>query len=439
MPRAAGLPTLAGMELLARPPLLAWVRPQAWRAADRVAAVAYGAAAAMLLAKHAHGALALAGAVTGATAVAWPVTGRGRFPLAAFAAESAAVAALALWQPRSVAAGLVPLGYVLYAVAARCRPRAAVIALLVALAAAAATALPDFGHLGAAALFGPLYVTIWTVGYAVGMHRRYTDQLLRGQAELARAQADQARRELIEQRVTIAREVHDVVAHHMSVITVQAGYGGLLLDEAADALAAARARDALAVIESTGRQALDEMRRMVGVLRAGDAAVRGDPASGSPVPAPDLAPAPGLSDLPGLLGQASHAGVAVEVTATGRARPLPSGEDLAAYRILQEALTNVIRHSGAAKARVHLDYGEERLMIDVIDEGPANGQRPAPGGAPPRHGRGLAGMRERARLYGGDLQAAPAAGGGFQVTARLPLAEPGTPAADGEPDARGVR
>jgi signal transduction histidine kinase len=434
------LPTLAGMDLLAPPPLLTWVRPAAWRAADRVAAVAYGVAAAMLLAKHAHGAGALAGAVIGSVAVAWPVTGRRHSPLAAFSLEVAAVAALVLWQPRSVAAGLVPLGYVLYTVAARCGPRAAVIALLAALAAAAATALPGFRHLGAAALFAPLYITVWTVGYAVGMHRRYTGQLLRGQAELARAQADQARRELTEQRITIAREVHDVVAHHMSVITVQAGYGGLLLDEAADAGAAARARDALAVIESTGRQALDEMRRMVGVLRAEDAAVRDESAPGSPVPAADLAPAPGLSDLPRLLGRASNAGVAVELTGTGRARPLPPGEDLAAYRIIQEALTNVIRHSGAAAARVHLDYGEDRLMIEVIDEGPADGRRPVPGGEPgrglPHRGRGLAGMRERAQLYGGELEAAPAAGGGFLVTARLPLAARSAPAAEQERAAR---
>ena len=426
------------MDLLARPPLLAWVRPPVWRAADRVAAVAYGAATAMLLAKHAHGVLALAGAVIGAVAVAWPITGRRRSPLGAFALGVAAVAALALWQPRSVAAGLVPLGYVLYAVAACCRPRAGVLALLAALAAAAATALPDFRHLGAAALFSPLYVTIAAIGYAVGMHRRYTDQLLRGQAQLALVQVDQARRELIEQRMTIAREVHDVVAHHMSVITVQAGYGGLLLDEAADARAATRARDALAVIETTGRQALDEMRRLVGVLRAEDAAACTDFEPGPPAAATDLAPAPGLSDLPRLLGQASHAGIEVELTTTGRERPLPPGEDLAAYRIIQEALTNVTRHSGASAARVHLDYGEDQLMIDVTNEGAASGRAPDPAGLP-RHGRGLAGMRERAQLYGGDLRAAPTARGGFQVTAHLPLIAGPTPAGHAGRDPRAAR
>jgi signal transduction histidine kinase len=434
MPRAGRLPTLADMDLLARPPLLARVRPSWWRAADRAAAVVYGVAAA-LLAKHAHGVLALAGAVTGAVAVAWPITGRRRSPLAAFAVGAAAVAVLALWQPRSVAAGLVPLGYVLYAVAARCRPRTAVLALLAALAAATATALPDFRHAGAAALFDPVYVTVWTIGYAVGMHRRYTGQLVREQARLARAEVEQARRELIEQRMTIAREVHDVVAHHMSVITVQAGYGGLLLDEAGDALAAARARDALAVIETTGRQALDEMRRMVGVLRAGDAEARGDSGPGSPAAAAGLAPAPGLDDLPRLLGHASNAGIAVKLTTTGRARPLPPGEDLAAYRIVQEALTNVTKHSGAAAASVHLGYDEEHLMIDVADEGPANGRPAAPAGLS-RPGRGLAGMRERAQLYGGDLRAAPTARGGFQVTARLPLPAGPAPAEPAESGAR---
>jgi signal transduction histidine kinase len=423
MPQAGGLPTLAGMDVLARPPLLARVRPSWWRAADRVSALVYGVAAAMLLAKHADGALALAGAVTGAVAVAWPIAGRRRSPLGAFALSVAVVAVLALWQPRSVSAGLVPLGYVLYTVAARCRPRTAVLGLLAALAAAAATVLPDFRHLGAAALFGPLYITVAAIGYAVGMHRRYTDQLVRGQTQLAHAQADQARRELIQQRIRIAREVHDVVAHHMSVITVQAGYGGLLLDEAADALAATRARDALAVIEATGRQALDEMRGLVGVLRAEDAEAREDFASGPPDPVADLAPAPGLGDLPRLLDQASHAGIQVELITMGRARTLPPGEDLAAYRIVQEALTNVMKHSGAAAARVHLDYGEDRLMIDVTDDGPVNGRRLAPVGLL-HHGRGLAGMRERAQLYDGDLAAAATAGGGFQVTARLPLAAP---------------
>jgi signal transduction histidine kinase len=424
------------MEVLARPLLLARVRPAWWRTADRVAAVAYGLPTAMLLAKHADGVTAIAGAVTGAVVVAWPIAGRRRYPLGAFALAVTAVAALALWQPRSVAAGLVSLGYVLYAVAARCLPRAAVAALVAALAAATATAAPDFRHLGAAALFGPLYVTVWTIGYAAGMHRRYTDQLVRGQAELTRAQVDQARRELIEQRITIAREVHDVVAHHMSVITEQAGYGGLLLDEAADARAATRARDALAVIETTGRQALDEMRRLVGVLRAEDAD-QADSRPGHQAPAADLHPAPGLGDLPRLLDQAAHAGIQAELITTGLARTLPPGEDLAAYRIVQEGLTNVIKHSGAVAARVHLDYGEDQLTIDIADEGPGSGRRPAAGGT--HHGRGLSGMRERARLYGGSLRAAPTGAGGFQVTAQLPLAVRSTPAGATEPGALAAR
>lgn len=378
------------MEVLARPLLLARVRPAWWRTADRVAAVAYGLPTAMLLAKHADGVTAIAGAVTGAVVVAWPIAGRRRYPLGAFALAVTAVAA------------------------------------------------PDFRHLGAAALFGPLYVTVWTIGYAAGMHRRYTDQLVRGQAELTRAQVDQARRELIEQRITIAREVHDVVAHHMSVITVQAGYGGLLLDEAADARAATRARDALAVIETTGRQALDEMRRLVGVLRAeDDAEARADSRPGHQASAADLHPAPGLGDLPRLLDQAAHAGIQAELITTGLARTLPPGEDLAAYRIVQEGLTNVIKHSGAVAARVHLDYGEDQLTIDIADEGPGSGRRPAAGGT--HHGRGLSGMRERARLYGGSLRAAPTGAGGFQVTAQLPLAVRSTPAGATEPGGLAAR
>jgi signal transduction histidine kinase len=265
------------------------------------------------------------------------------------------------------------------------------------------------------------------------MHRRYTSELVRGQAQLARAQVGQARRQLIEQRVRIAREVHDVVAHHMSVITVQAGYGGLLLDEAADERATKRARDTLAVIETTGRQALDEVRRLVGVLRAEDAEDASE-SGGNPAPTPDLVPAPGLRDLPSLLDQASHARIQVELVTTGHARALPPGEDLAAYRIVQEALTNVIKHSGAETARIHIDYREDHLMIDVADDGPANRRRPVSASTPYR-GRGLSGMRERAQLYGGDLVAGPTARGGFQVTAHLLLAA----VEHAEPSARTTR
>ena len=164
---------------------------------------------------------------------------------------------------------------------------------------------------------------------------------------------------IVEERLRIARELHDVVAHQMSVITVQAGYGGLLLENGADDRARERARAALGVIEATGRETLEEMRGLVGVLRSPDAAA----------PAMEFTPAPGLADLNRLVERAAHAGVRVEVMVSGAQRPLRAGEDLAGYRIAQEAITNVIKHSGGTSARVRLDYGEDELVLEIRDDG----------------------------------------------------------------------
>lgn len=390
-------------------PLLARVPPAQWRALDVLLAGIYLLTAFMLLAKHSRGPVSLLAALVGALAVAWPIGWRRRRPLGAFVVLIAALGALAATAPRSIMAALVPLAYVLYTVAANCRPRTAVLALATAVAASTATALPDFRHRGAAVLFSLAYTTVWTVGYAVGMHRRYTADLLRSQAKLAQAQVDQARRDVAAQRMNIARELHDVLAHHMSVITVQAGYGGLVIDESAASGSVDPARSALGIIETTGRLALTEMRHLVGVLRA-------DP-DGDRALEPDLAPTPGLADLDKLIEHAAHAGVRVDLTITGRPHPLPPGEDLSAYRIIQEALTNVIKHAGTGAARARVDYGESWLTIEISNGGSAATN---PTDAAP-HGRGVAGMRERALLYGGELHAGPTGTGGFLVTARLPL------------------
>jgi signal transduction histidine kinase len=392
-----------------RRPLLARVRHVHWLALDAALAGFYAVAAFMLLAKHSRGLVELLAALLGAVALAWPIAWRRRRPLGAFVMLLGVMGALSTTAPRSTAAALVPLAYVLYIVAANCRTRAAVLALVIALAAAAATALPDFRHSGGAVLFSSVYTTVWTVGYAVGMHRRYTEDLLRGQAKLAQAHIDQARRDVTAQRMSIARELHDVIAHHMSVITVQAGYGGLMIDESADSGSAAPARSALGIIETTGRLALTELRHLVGVLRA-DPEDAQDRAS-------SLAPTPGLADLGRLIDHAAHAGVRIDLTITGRPCPLPPGEDLSAYRIIQEALTNVIKHAGTETARARVDYGDGWLTIEVCNDGSAPVH---PTDTVPR-GRGLAGMRERARLYGGDVHAGPTRTGGFLVTARLPL------------------
>ena len=401
MPGPPRVPTLTGMDLPAAPPLFAWVRPAWWRAADTAAAVLFGAASALMLAKHADGPLPILGALVGAVALAWPIAAGSRRPAAAFLLSLATLGAIAAWQPRSAPAAFVPLGITLYALASRAKPPAAIAALCAAVAAAAATALPDFKHSGGAVLFGSIYLVAWTVGFAVGMHRRYTTLTLRTQLD--------------RQRMDIARELHDVVAHHMSVITVQAGYGGLLLDGDAVTPDVARARDALAVIETTGRQALEEMRRLVEVLQA---------EQGSP-PEAGLTPAPGLADLPRLIDHAANAGVRVTLTTTGseRGRDLPPGEDLAAYRIVQEALTNVIKHAGTDAATLNLHFTEEHVEIRVSN-GPAKPKRGGLQDAPPSPGRGTAGMRERAQLYGGELHAGPTTDGGYRVRALLPLPSP---------------
>jgi signal transduction histidine kinase len=218
----------------------------------------------------------------------------------------------------------------------------------------------------------------------------------------------------------IARELHDVVAHHMSVITVQAGYGGLLLDDGAASPETTRARAALAVIETTGRETLEEMRRLVEVLQT----EHGEPGSAHQEPGkpdePGRAPAPGLEDLPRLIEHAAHAGVRVSTTMSGTERALPSGEGLAAYRIVQEALTNVIKHGGCDTATLRLHFSDEHVEIQV-DNRAAGADLGLGLHSHRTAGRGTAGMRERAALYGGTLQAGPTSEGGYRVRARLPI------------------
>jgi len=206
-----------------------------------------------------------------------------------------------------------------------------------------------------------------------------------------------------EERDRIARELHDVIAHAVSVMVVQAGGGQRLL-----ATDGAAAGEAFETIRRTGAEALDELRRLLGLLR--------EPRTGDG----GTAPQPRLSRLDGLLDDARSAGLAVRCTVHGGPRRVPDGVDLAAYRIVQEALTNVRRHAGGAAATVTIEYLPRELLVTVEDDGP-----PAPHPNRANGGHGLVGMRERVAIYGGTLEAAPRAGGGFLVRARMPLpAEP---------------
>jgi signal transduction histidine kinase len=211
-----------------------------------------------------------------------------------------------------------------------------------------------------------------------------------------RRQEALARRAVTEERLRIARELHDVVAHSMSIIAVQSGVGVHVLDSRPE-----EARKALVAVEATSRQALVEMRRLLGVLRQ-EAEPRGS-----------LAPAPGLAEVEALAAEVARAGVRVEVRIEGTPTKLPAGLDLSAYRIVQEALTNVVRHAGPATARVAVRYGPGQVAVEVVDDGR--------GGDPGDQGHGIAGMRERAALYGGTLEAGPLPGGGFRVAASLPV------------------
>jgi len=216
-----------------------------------------------------------------------------------------------------------------------------------------------------------------------------------------------------------------VVAHSMSVIAVQSAVGGHVMDTQPE-----EARQALAAIESTSRSALTEMRRLLGVLRQD-----GEPAG-------SLVPAPGLADLAPLVAQVGEAGLKVWVQVNGERGPVPPGVDLSAYRITQEALTNVIKHAGAATACVKVRYEKGSVTLEITDDGPAvpggagghtgPGDRAGPGRAgepdesgatPPGTGHGIIGMRERVAVFGGEFTAGPRPGGGFRVFARLPFPE----------------
>jgi signal transduction histidine kinase len=375
-----------------------------------------------------------------------------------------------------------PVAYVLYLVAATYEHRQAAVRVLIAVFA---TLLADgvllnltgggFSPSGAIVWAALCVIIAWFTGYIVRQRRRYA----------VRLQDEAASKAVAEERLRIARELHDVVAHSMSVIAVQAGYGQYVIDSQP-----ADARTALGAIQATSREALDEMRRMLGALRQADetdadrragadrrvdadrqdgagrrdggdrrdGAGRqdgGDRRDGAgrrdggdhreirderghrvdadatpPVLAAPLLPAPGLADLDRLVARTASAGVQVDVNRRGTPRELPASIDMSAYRIVQEALTNVVKHARTGSCRVLIGYGRDELVLEVTDNGaglpamalagdaaPDFGPRDAIGGS----GHGIIGMRERVSLLGGEFGAGPLPGYGFQVSAHIPL------------------
>jgi signal transduction histidine kinase len=273
------------------------------------------------------------------------------------------------------------------------------LAMVTAVAVVALIGIPD-ATTSNLVLSGAIYTAAYLFGTTVRNRRLYTDQLEERAALLERERDEEAKRAVADERLRIAQELHDVVAHSMGVIAVQAGVGVHVIDDDP-----AEAKRSLAAIASTSRSTLTEMRRLLGVLRDNDGAAH--------------APAPGLADLPRLVDDLAAAGLPVEVVRNGEAaEEVPTGVDLTAYRIVQEGLTNVLKHAGPATAQVMVTYEPGALRLQISDNGRGVNGRATPGG------HGILGMRERVAVYGGDLETGPCPGGGYRVKAYLPYGPP---------------
>jgi signal transduction histidine kinase len=326
---------------------------------------------------------------------------RRRYPVTVLVVSTAAVAAYSLLGFVNGAVLVAPI-LALYTVATRVSVRRALVAAVVTLGVllTVTAANNPTGHIsgGGFDIIPFMVAAALFAGIAVANRNAYVASI-RDRAE------QDARRRLDEERLRIARELHDVVAHTMATINVQAGVAAHVLPTQPEAAA-----ESLQAIKTASKQGLRELRAILNVLRQADDA---DPTQ----------PAPGTAQLEDLIAGARRAGLETTFTVTGDPVPLPAAVDLAAYRIVQESLTNTIRHAGPATAAVSLGYAGDELSIEVTDTGRGPAVVAGNGG-----GHGLAGMRERAAAVGGTVEAGPGPAGGFRVAARLPLAD--TPAAD---------
>jgi signal transduction histidine kinase len=297
----------------------------------------------------------------------------------------------------------IAVGVALFAVADAGHPRIGIGAIVAVVG----------GFFGIGVLLGrghvvDLITALWFAGWLIASlmlgettrgRRAYLEEVEQRAVEAERSREDEARRRAREERIRIARELHDVLAHRISMISVQSGVGAHLMDRDPD-----QARSALIAVNQASKEALQELRATLGLLRQVD----------GPEP---RSPAPGLAQIEGVIASTSAAGIDVRLEVSGEPRILPAGVDLAAYRIIQESLTNVLRHARAATARIAIVYQPADVVIQVDDDGRGiDDHGPQAGG-----GNGLLGMRERASALGGELEAGPLAPGGFRVRARLPL------------------
>ncbi|HTS97963.1 MAG TPA: sensor histidine kinase [Streptosporangiaceae bacterium] len=343
-----------------------------------------------------------------AVALCAPLVLRTAYPLTAWSASVLAMfwASLVVQSYSPSGALYIPAAVVvyvlcLYAVAVRCRPWVVTVAALVTvLAATSVVAQPAATS---------VIVAVLPVSIGVIVRIRRGNRKVLAVAE----RRHEGERALLEERQRIARELHDVVAHHMSVIAIQAEAGPYKMASPPPELV-----ESFVEIRASALSGLSELRRVLGVLRSDQ---------------PDTAPQPGLEDLPGLLDSARAGGVTVTTEVAGTPRPVPDGVDLSAYRIVQEALSNAMRHAPGSTVQVRLFYGEAALIMEIRNDRCGNGAAPAdPAATGPERwdglvggGHGIIGMRERASMLGGHLDARPVANHEFLVTAALPLGDGG--------------
>jgi signal transduction histidine kinase len=394
----------------------AWLRRHPW--------LVDGTLAVLLLAGAANAYLGNLPVLPASLVLAGTVAVRRRFPVAAYAVALAIATVQVIvgigptytnspLQPTFADVGVLIL---LYTVAAE-RPRrislpglaACVVLFLAVVARYNPGGNQQQHHLEFFLVTSLLYVlapaSAWVLGDSMGTRRAYSAALEERAVRAERERDTQAQIVAAAERARIARELHDVIAHNLSVMVVQADGGAYAFDATPE-----RSRQALAEIGRAGRQALSEMSGLLGVLRT------------DPEAAP-LAPAPAAAEIGQLVTQARELGMRVSHTVEGTARPLPAGLELSVYRIVQEALTNVRKHAGPeAAAEVTLRYGPDELLVRVADDGRGAAGLPRyDAAAPDPGGHGLTGMRERAAAYGGTVRAGPRPAGGFEVTAHLPL------------------
>jgi signal transduction histidine kinase len=396
-----------------RPPLLQRVTPRAWVIFDVALSVLFfvGGLAILTVDRGKSGVPPhFAWLLVSLCLASAPIALRRRFPVLVLLTVTAAVAASTMLGQPFIGVPFVALP--LYGVVVRFDRR-------ISLAALFTVELLLLTSLGVAALNGPLaggasfHVVVagatWIIGDSVRTRRAHGARLANEAEERRLQEAARAQNTIVEERLQIARELHDIVAHSLGVIAVQSGVGGHVLDSQPE-----EARKSLAAIEATSRSALKEVRGLLGVLRRGDHEE------------PSRAPAPRIIDLHRLFDELRGAGLSVAYAVHGKVVEVSPSMDLTVYRIVQEALTNVRKHSNATNASVDITFESRALLVSVVDDGNVGARPSIACSDEPRNGdagHGIIGMRERARVFGGVLTAEQLDDGGFQVQARLPLGE----------------